>query len=90
MAKVEVIKMLEAAMDEKLYTVSEVAKIFEVRRQTIHLWIAADRFPKLIEAGSGRGKVYLIPASDVAIVKEEEADKLRTKLERLGFQREAA
>lgn len=77
-------------MKDKLYTVTELAKLFQVSRQTIHNWIADGRFPDTFTAGEGGGKMTLVPASNVTTVKEEEAAKLIEQLNRLGFQAEAA
>lgn len=71
---------------EKLYTVTELAELFGVTRQTIHLWIEDGRFPNHFMVGRGGGKMILIPADDVEKVKEEEAKKLVEQLNRLGFQ----
>ena len=73
-------------MDEKLYTVTELAKTLDKSRQTIYKWIDDNRFPNLFEVGEGDGSITLVPASDVEIVREEEAAKLVKKLNRLGFQ----
>jgi excisionase family DNA binding protein len=78
------------AMKEKLHTVTELSEMFGVSRQTIHNWIGEGRFPNHVVAGEGRGSVVLIPASDVDRVKEEEAEKLREQLARLGFQTQPA
>ena len=72
-------------MQEKLYTVTELSKLFEVSRQTIHNWINDGRFgDDLIEVGGQ--SMLLIPASRVDAVRKEEADKLIEQLNRLGFQ----
>ena len=76
-------EQLEADMNEQFYTVAQLAKIFEVSRQTIHNWLP-ERFPNAFEVGDG--KTVLVPASDVVRMKKEEADKLIAKLDRLGFQ----
>lgn len=73
-------------MTDKLHTVVELARMFEVSRQTIHNWLDAGRFPNSFEVGEGGGRITLIPASDVEAVKKEEADKLVERLDRLGFQ----
>lgn len=73
-------------MQEKLYTVAELAKLFGKSRQAIHNWLEAGRFPNSFEVGEGGGKMVLIPASDVEIVRNEEAAKLLEELDRLGFQ----
>ncbi|HEX9679763.1 MAG TPA: helix-turn-helix domain-containing protein [Candidatus Saccharimonadales bacterium] len=73
-------------MKETLYTVGQLATIFNRTRQTMHNWISDGRFPNMIEAGEGGGRVFLVPASDVERVKEEEATKLIQELNRLGFQ----
>ncbi|MCO5189140.1 MAG: helix-turn-helix domain-containing protein [Anaerolineae bacterium] len=67
----------------KLLTVTEVAGILGVTRQTIHNWIGDGRFPNKMDVGGG--KLVLIPASDVDAVKRQEADKLIAGLRRLGF-----
>ncbi len=77
-------EQLEAEMQEQFYTVAQLAKMFEVSRQTIHNWLGAERFPNAFEVGDG--KTVLVPASDVVRMKKEEADKLIAKLDRLGFQ----
>ena len=79
------IQRLEATMDTRLFTVAQLHTIFGVSRQTIYNWIDAGRFPNSFEVGEGGGTVLLVPASDVEVVKEEEAQKLKVKLERLGF-----
>lgn len=73
-------------MEQKLYTVNELAKLFDVSRQTVHNWMRDGRFPNKFEVGEGGGKMLLIPASDVEAVRKEEADKLIADLDRLGFQ----
>lgn len=73
-------------MQEKLYTVSEVAKEFQKSRQTIYNWMVSGRFPNNFEVGTGDGTITLIPASDVEKVKQEEADKLVKIINQLGFQ----
>ena len=73
-------------MKDKLYTVSELADLFQVSRQSIHNWITDGRFPGTFTVGEGGGKMTLIPASDVEAVKDEEAAKLLKQLDRLGFQ----
>lgn len=72
-------------MHEKLYTVTELADVFGKTRQTIHNWIEAGRFPNHVQLG-GDGGTIAIPASDVEAVRREEAEKLLTELDRLGFQ----
>lgn len=71
-------------MKDKLFTVTDLGVIFDKSRQTIHAWIADDRFPNHVTVG-GKNQV-LVPASDVEDVKKEEADKLIKELARLGFQ----
>lgn len=73
-------------MKDKLYTVTELAELFQVSRQTIHNWITDGRFPGTFTVGEGGGKMTLVPASDVETVKDEEAAELIKKLDRLGFQ----
>lgn len=75
---------LEAEMQEKLYTVTELTEVFDRSRQTIHTWIGDGRFPNFITVG-GNNQV-LVPASDVEAVKKEEAERLIAELNRLGFQ----
>lgn len=77
-------------MNEKLFTVSEVAKEFKKSRQTIYNWMENGRFPNVFEVGSEGGTIKLIPASDVEKVKNEEAEKLVAKINQLGFQCEVA
>lgn len=72
-------------MQEKVYTVTELAEIFGKTRQTIHNWIDAGRFPNHQQLG-GEGGTVAIPASDVEAVRKEEAAKLLNELDRLGFQ----
>ena len=84
------IARLEVEMDDQFYTVTQVAKMFDVTRQTIYNWIEQGRFPNIMEVGEGRGAVTIIPDSDVEVVKKEEADKLIEKLNRLGFQHATA
>ena len=74
----------EAEMQEKLYTVAELSRLFEVSRQTIHNWNNDGRFPNSVTVGDKN--TVLIPASDVEDVKREEAEKLLKQLDRLGFQ----
>jgi predicted DNA-binding transcriptional regulator AlpA len=81
-----IVEQLEADMNEKFYTVTELSKVFSVSRQAIHNWLERDRFPNKFEVGEGGGMIILVPASDVEKVKKEEADKLVEKLDRLGFQ----
>ena len=80
------LEKMEAEMKDKLYTVSELADLFQVSRQTIHNWITDGRFPGTFTVGEGGGKMTLVPASDVEAVKDEEAAKLLKQLDRLGFQ----
>jgi len=74
----------EADMQEKLYTVAELAKMFEVSRQTIHNWNSDGRFPNSITVGDKN--TVLVPASDVERVRKDEAERLLAQLDRLGFQ----
>jgi predicted DNA-binding transcriptional regulator AlpA len=85
MVKISLEKM-EATMKDKLYTVTELADLFQVSRQSVHNWIADGRFPGAFTVGEGGGKMTLVPASGVEKVKEEEAAKLIKQLDRLGFQ----
>ena len=85
-----IVEQLEADMNEKFYTVTELSKVFSVSRQAIHNWMERGRFPNNFEVGEGGGRIVLVPASDVEKVKKEEADKLKQKLDRLGFQTFAA
>ncbi len=71
-------------MQEKLYTVAELAKMFEVSRQTIHNWNGDGRFPNSITVGDKN--TVLVPASDVERVRKDEAERLLAQLDRLGFQ----
>jgi predicted DNA-binding transcriptional regulator AlpA len=82
MKKFEFVKM-EADMQEKLHTVAELSKLFGVSRQTIHNWNNDGRFPNGITVGDKN--TVLVPASDVEVVKREEAEKLIEQLDRLGF-----
>ena len=77
-------------MKDKLYGVTELADLFQVSRQTIHNWIEEGRFPGAFSAGDGRGRMVLVPASDVEVARKEEAEKLLQRLDRLGFQAEPA
>ena len=81
-----IVEQLEAEMNDKFYTVTDLSKIFGVTRQAVHYWIKANRFPNKIEVGEGGGMIVLVPVADVERVKKEEADKLVEKLDRLGFQ----
>lgn len=81
----QLINFKDAAMQEKVYTVTELAEIFSKTRQTIHNWIDAGRFPNHQQLG-GEGGTIAIPASDVETVRKEEAAKLLGELDRLGFQ----
>jgi excisionase family DNA binding protein len=80
------ITQVEAEMQDKFYTVTELANLFGVKRQTIHKWILANRFPGKFMVGEGGARVTLVPASDVDAVKRQEAGKLIEQLDRLGFQ----
>lgn len=71
-------------MQEKLYTVAELAKMFGVSRQTIHNWNTDGRFPNSITVGDKN--TILVPVSDVELAKKEEAARLIKELDRLGFQ----
>ncbi len=73
-------------MNDKLYTVSQLADMFGVSRQSIYNWIEAGKFPNKFEVGEGGGTITLVPASDVEVVRKELAAKLVKKLDRLGFQ----
>lgn len=75
-------------MQDKLYTVAELAKLFRVSRQTIHNWNNDGRFPHSLTVGDKN--TVLVPASDVEKVKREEAEKLISELDRLGFQADTA
>ena len=75
---------------KEIYTVTQLAEMFGVSRQTIHNWVNDGRFPNHVSAGEGKGSIILIPASDVDTVREEEAEKLRQQLHRLGFQYQIA
>lgn len=75
-------------MQEKLYTVAELAKLFKVSRQTIHNWNNDGRFPGSLTVGDKN--TVLVPASDVEAVKEAEAKRLIGELNRLGFQVQSA
>lgn len=83
MKKLELVKT-EADMQDKLYTVAELSKLFGVSRQTIHNWNNDGRFPNGITVGDKN--TVLVPAPDVEAVKREEAEKLIDQLDRLGFQ----
>ena len=85
---VKYIVRMEAEMQEKLYTVAELAKMFGVSRQTIHNWTSDGRFPNSITVGDKN--TILVPASDVELAKGEEAAKLIKELDRLGFQVDSA
>ena len=71
-------------MQEKLYTVAELAQLFGCSRQTIHNWNNDGRFPNSLTVGDKN--TVLVPASDVELVRREEAEKLINELDRLGFQ----
>lgn len=73
-------------MQDKLYTITELAQTLDVSRQTIYNWMKSGRFPNSFEVGEGDGAIVLVPASDVETVRKEEAEKLIEKLGRLGFQ----
>ena len=60
-----VLEKTEADMKDKLYTVTELAELFQVSRQSIHNWIADGRFPGVFTVGEGGGKMTLVPASGV-------------------------
>jgi predicted DNA-binding transcriptional regulator AlpA len=79
-------EQMEADVSNELYTVTQLAEFFGMSRQGIHNWINDGRFPNAVEAGEGRGKVVLVPAPDVEVVRKEEAEKLIQQLNRLGFQ----
>lgn len=72
-------------MAGQLYSVAELAELFGKTRQTIYNWVDAGRFPNHVQLG-GEGGTIVIPASDVEVVLNEEAAKLRDELDRLGFQ----
>lgn len=82
------IKILEAEVKEELRTVTQASETLDVSRQTIYNWIDQGRFPNAFTVGDG--EMVLIPASDVENVRKEEAEKLITKLGRLGFRAEPA
>ena len=69
--------------NQELLTVSDVSMIFDKSRQTIHNWVKTGRFANSFAVGEGRGRVILIPASDVEAVKLEEVERLRTELTHL-------
>lgn len=71
-------------MGDRFYTITELSNEFGVSRQTVYNWIEAGRFPNKFEVGTD--DTTLIPASDVEVVRIEEADKLVARLTRLGFQ----
>lgn len=73
-------------MREQLYTVSGLADALVVSRQTIYNWLKSGRFPNAFEVEQGDGTITLVPASDVEVVRQEEAEQLIERLNRLGFQ----
>jgi len=75
-------------MKDKLYTASDLVKLFGVSRQTIHNWDSNGRFPN--SARVGDKNTLLVPAPDVEKVRHEEAARLIKDLDRLGFQTEPA
>lgn len=77
-------------MQERLYTISTLADTLDVSRQTIYNWLQSGRFPNAFEVEQGDGVIKLVPASDVEVVRREEAEKLIERLARLGFQAVAA
>ena len=83
------IKEMEADVKEKLYTASDLARMFGVSRQTIHNWADPEypeyKFPNAFTVGEGGGKMLLVPASDVEPVRKERAKELEEQLEALGF-----
>jgi predicted DNA-binding transcriptional regulator AlpA len=81
-----IIERIETENNDRRFTAAELAREFDVSRQTIHNWIQAGRFPNSFEVGQGGGKVVIIPASDVEAVKQAEAEKLLKQFDRLGFQ----
>jgi len=70
-------------MQEKLFTVAELARMFAVSRQTIHNWNIDGRFPNSFTVGDKN--TLLVPASDVESMRREEAERLIIQLNRLGF-----
>ena len=76
---------LESEMKEKLYTVSEVAAIFNVSRQTAYNWLEGGKFPHAFEVGSGKGTIMLITEADVNSLRREVAQEHIDALMRLGF-----
>jgi len=75
-------------MKDKLYTVSDLVRLFGVSRQTIHNWENNGRFQNSLKVGDKR--TLLVPASDVERVRHEEAARLIKDLDRLGFQADPA
>ena len=67
---------LEAKVGDKLYTVTEAAKMLDVSRQTINTWVRDGRFPNNFSVGTD--DKTLIPASDIEEVRKEEAVNGRT------------
>jgi len=82
------IPLSEAKMEKEFYTLTELAEMFGVTRMTIHNWNNDGRFPNFITVGNK--DTVLVPASDVAAVKMEEAEKLLAQITRLGYRVELA
>ena len=68
-------------MNDKYFTLSDVAEALGKSRPTIYDWIAAGRFPNSIEVGGSR----FLSAVDVDRIKFEEAKKLIEALAALGY-----
>ena len=69
-------------MEEKYFTVTEVAKMFGVTRQTIHNWMAEEKLG-YETIGSGNGKIIIISAAAIEARKEQRINKLEKKIEKL-------
>lgn len=72
-------------MQNELYTVTQLSRMFSVSRTAVYNWLGEGRFPNAFEVGEGGGKMTLIPLSDVADMKEKEAQDLVSRLEALGY-----
>ena len=65
-------------------TVVQVARVLKVTRTTVYNWHEDGRFPNATEAHEAV-KTILIPASDVELVREQEAQKSSERIKELGF-----
>jgi hypothetical protein len=75
-------------MNDRVYTITELTRLFKRSRQTIYTWYADGRFPNAYKTGEDTAAI-LVPGADVERVRREEAEQLMRRLRELGFPGEA-